>query len=91
VGLSLLPSNNDRKRGNGPKMHQRRFNLDISRSLLLKRAVRYWNRPPREVVESPSRELLKKRADVALRDMVSGHGGGGSTAGLDDLSGLLPL
>ena len=81
MGLSLLPSNNDRKRGNGPKMHQRRFNLGISRSLLLKRAVRYWNRPPREVVESSSLELLKKRADVALRDMVSGHGGVG--LGLD--------
>jgi len=32
---------------------------------------------PREVVESPSPEVFKKRVDVALRDVVSGHGGGG--------------
>jgi len=29
-----------------------------------------------------------KCGDVALRDMVSGHGGDGLMAGLDDLSGL---
>ena len=32
---------------------------------------------PREVVESPSLEVLKNRVDVALTDMVSGHGGEG--------------
>jgi len=31
---------------------------------------------PREVVQSPSLEVLKNRVDVALRDVVSGHGGG---------------
>ena len=36
-------------------------------------------------------EVFKSRVDVAMRDMVSGHGGGGSTVGLDDLSGLFQL
>ena len=32
---------------------------------------------PREVVGSPSLEVLKNQRDVALRDVGSGHGGGG--------------
>ena len=36
---------------------------------------------PREVVESLSVEVFQKRGDVALRDVVSVHGGGGLTAG----------
>ena len=42
-------------------------------------------------MESPSLEVLKSRVDVALRDMGSGCGGGGLTAGLSDLSGLSNL
>ena len=36
----------------------------------------------------PSLEVLKKRRDVALRDMVSGHGVGWAGVGLGDLRGL---
>ena len=35
-----------------------------------------------------SEEVFKKRADITLRDGVSGHSGDGLMAGLDDLSGL---
>ena len=49
------------------------------------------HRLPREVVVLPSLEVFKKPVGVALRDMVSGHGGDGLTVGLDSLRSLFHL
>jgi len=38
---------------------------------------RHWHRLPREVVESPPLEVLTKRVDITMRDVVSGHDGVG--------------
>ena len=43
---------------------------------------------PREVVQSPFLEVFQSRVDVALRDVVSGHGGDGRAVGPGDLRGL---
>ena len=37
----------------------------------------HWHRLPREVVDSLCLGLVEKGGDVALRDVVSGHGGDG--------------
>ena len=56
--------------------------MDTRRNFFSRRAVRHWHRMPREVVGSPSLKVFRKRGDVALRDTVGGHGGGGLELGL---------
>jgi len=60
----------DRSRGNGFKLKEGRFRLDIKKKFFSMRVVKHWNRLSTEFVAAPSLEVFKARLDRALNNLV---------------------
>ncbi|KAK4826834.1 hypothetical protein QYF61_011642 [Mycteria americana] len=60
----------NRTRGNGFKLKEGRFRLDLRKKLFTLRVVKPWPRLPREVVDATSLETFKVRLDGALSNLL---------------------
>jgi len=59
-----------RTRGNGFKLKEDRFRLEIRKKFFIMRVVRCWHRLPREAVDALFLAVLKARLDGALSNLV---------------------
>ena len=56
--------------GNGFKLKEGRFRLDVRKKSFTVRVVRHWNRLRSAMVDSPSLEILKVRMDQVLCNLI---------------------
>ena len=56
--------------GTGHKLKHRRFPLNIRKHFFTVMVTEHWHRLPREIVESPSSEILKSHLDTVLRNQL---------------------
>lgn len=61
----------DRMSGNGSKLPQEKFRLDIRKHFFSERVVKPWNTLPKELIDAPSLPVFKRHLGNALNDMLS--------------------
>jgi len=56
--------------GNGHRLKQRKFQLNMRKNFFTLRVTEHWKRLPREVVESPSLEIFKTHLDKFMCSLL---------------------
>ena len=59
----------DRTRGDGSKLKDGRFRLDLRKKFFTMRVVKHWPRLPRAAVAAPSLAVFKARLDGSLSNL----------------------
>lgn len=67
--MLVLSSSGDRIGGNGLKLPQGMFRLNMRKKWITESVIKHKNGMPNEVVESPSQKAFK-HVDVALIDLL---------------------
>lgn len=66
MGTRLLLVPVYRTGGNGHTLKYMKFHLNMKGHFFTVRMIKHWNRLPREVVKSPSVEMLRGRRDTVI-------------------------
>jgi len=67
------PGSSGRMHGNGSRLHQGRFRLDVRKHFLTERVVKHLTRLLTEVVDAPSLSVFKRHLDNALNNLFILH------------------
>jgi len=69
-GQTLFSGAQQQDKGQWAQLKHREFRLNMRKNFFPLRVTEHWNRLPREVVESPSLEILKTCLDKVLCSLL---------------------
>lgn len=67
---ALFSGAQQQDKNNDHKLNHKKFHLNMRKKFFTLRIAKHWNRLPRQVVESPSLEILKTHQDTFLCDLL---------------------